>query len=109
LRFQRRPAAVTGGAKPIGHAHGRRWNKNETRLSRIFADSHGRLLVLGDAGSGKTMALFELAQDLLSMRRSLHNKRQRRLQATLPLSFNNFIPAMSALFLPRNRSSHYSR
>ena len=64
LRFQRQPAAVTRGNRPIGHRHGAR-NKDKTGLGQVLADSH-ELLVLGDTGSGKTTALFELARDLIA-------------------------------------------
>ena len=68
LRFQRQPAAVTRGNRPIDHRRGARnkdRGKDKTGLSQILADSH-ELLVLGDTGSGKTTALYELAEDLIA-------------------------------------------
>lgn len=66
LRFQRRSDAVAGGDKPIDQGYGRQWDKDQIGLSRILAESHW-LLVLGEAGSGKTTALLELARDLLTV------------------------------------------
>ena len=74
LRFERRPDAVTRGNEPVGHGHGPLPDQDETGLRQILADSHG-LLVLGDAGSGKTTALFELAQDLLTISDEHHDQR----------------------------------
>lgn len=65
LRFQGRPDAVTGD-KRIDQEHGRQRDGDRTSLRRILAESHW-VLVLGEAGSGKTTALLELARDLLTV------------------------------------------
>jgi hypothetical protein len=66
LRFQRQPAAVTRGNRPIDRGRdARNKYKDKTGLRQVLADSH-ELLVLGDTGSGKTTALFELAKDLIA-------------------------------------------
>jgi DNA polymerase III delta prime subunit len=65
LRFQGRSDAVTGD-KRIDQEHGRQRDEDRTSLRRILAESHW-VLVLGEAGSGKTTALLELARDLLAV------------------------------------------
>jgi serine/threonine protein kinase/DNA polymerase III delta prime subunit len=52
-----------------------------TRITEVYDEVHGELLILGEPGSGKTTLLLELARDLLS-------RAEQELASPMPVVFN---------------------
>ena len=52
-----------------------------TRITEVYDEAHGELLILGEPGAGKTTLLLELARDLL-------NRAEQELAHPIPVVFN---------------------
>ena len=68
LGLETRPDAVIHGVKQVVYTDDQAPHPlpPDTRVSQVFDDAGGHLLILGAPGSGKTTLLLELARDLIT-------------------------------------------